>query len=322
MLLPDPAYVAAVNAEIERRLAAAFEYLVCDVLELPAASGLGANAPCAHALQSLMRDAAVAGDVAEIRRLYLDHGEVLAGPAPSAPCRVVFWTPEDLSPSERFLLQAAFRDDIGLTARLAAPAPASDLRDTIAGLRAGIAQAAPLWAQEFEALVSMIVLAETEGSGGTFGGASAFAAWGAILVNPARQRDTLQLALTLIHESSHLKLFSAYLDDEIVLNDPAEAYSSPLRREPRPVNGIYHAAFVLARMTEFATDIQASGMAGALFGPDAIAELDKSIGLSIGQFEAAHDVIRAHGRLTPKGALIMAEAADGVAARKSARATA
>ena len=141
------------------------------------------------------------------------------------------------------------------------------------------------------------------------------------MINPRSQVTDLDLVVTLIHESSHLKLFSAYLDDEIVLNDPNEVYSSPLRREARPMNGIYHAAFVLARMVSFMHNLRTTGQAGAVIGTG-LAALDSRINGAVQGFEAAYDVISSQGQLTSLGRTIIEEAAVGVAALKMVQASA
>jgi hypothetical protein len=51
----------------------------------------------------------------------------------------------------------------------------------------------------------------------------------------------------LVHEAAHQHLNYLWHQDEIILNEDSGTYSSPLRREPRPLSGIFHAAFVLAR---------------------------------------------------------------------------
>lgn len=314
MLQPDIAQVASINEEIERRLTVALDYLVGDLLEMQRLACWGA-APAVYALQSLMREAAIAGRVDEISALYQRHKAVLAAPFVAGRARVVAWTEADLSCSERTLLQAAFQDDIGLTSHLQSPAPeiVAEMRGRIRRVVEAMRRMMPVWAQEFEALVALIVLAETKA--GTFAGASAFPAWGAILVNPRSQVTDLDLVGTLIHESSHLKLFSAYLDDEIVLNDPNEVYSSPLRREARPMNGIYHAAFVLARMASFMHSLSKTGQAVTLIGTDS-ALLGAKIKSAVQGFDAAYDVISSQGQLTSLGRTIIEEAATGVAALK------
>lgn len=50
-----------------------------------------------------------------------------------------------------------------------------------------------------------------------------------------------------IHEEAHLYLFLVNREDPIVLN-PTDIYFSPIRKEKRPLMGIYHANFVLARV--------------------------------------------------------------------------
>lgn len=314
MLSPNLAQIFSINEEIERRLSVALDHLVSDVLKAPRQKYWGTT-PAAYALQSLMREAAIAGDVDKIRALYQSHKGVLVASSEARRACVVAWTEADISTSERALLQAAFQDDIGLTSHLQAPAPevVAEMRGRICRMIEAMHRIMPVWAQEFEALVALIILAETEA--GTFAGASAFPAWGAILVNPRSQVTDLDLVVTLIHESSHLKLFSAYLDDEIVLNDPNEVYSSPLRREARPMNGIYHAAFVLARMVSFMHNLSKTGQAGAVIGTD-LAVLDTRIKGAIQGFEAAYDVIATQGQLTSLGRTIIEEAAAGVAALK------
>lgn len=320
MLQPDFAQVSTINEEIERRLSVALDYIVRDVLKAQHQVCWGAT-PAVHALQSLMREAAIAGNIAQIRSLYQRHKDVLVVSSGARRACVVAWTEADLSTSERVLLQAAFQDDIGLTSHLQAPAPevVAEMRWRISRVIEAMHRIMPVWAQEFEALVALIVLAETET--GTFAGASAFPAWGAILVNPRSQVTDLDLVVTLIHESSHLKLFSAYLDDEIVLNDPNEVYSSPLRRESRPMNGIYHAAFVLARMVSFMHNLSETGQAGAVIGTD-LTVLDARIKSAAQGFEAAYGLIATQGQLTSLGRTIIEEAAAGVAAVKMVHASA
>lgn len=52
----------------------------------------------------------------------------------------------------------------------------------------------------------------------------------------------------LIHETSHLNLNVVQAVDPLVLNSPDELHQSPLRRDPRPLMGIFHAQFVLSRL--------------------------------------------------------------------------
>jgi HEXXH motif-containing protein len=315
LLRPAPQLASAINVDIRDRLNVALDHLIVDVIGEARGAEERSFGPAAHALQAAMRDAATRNDVGAIRALLAAHRPVLSLPEPLEPCRVVAWGANGPEASETVLLQAAFSDDIGLTAKLVTPGAQVVERTSrmVAALRSDLAAATPAWCVELETLVSTILLATTEESSQRFGGASAFAAWGAILVNPTANDTPRKLALTLIHESSHLKLFHAYLDDEVVLNDPNATYTSPLRRETRPMNGIFHAAFVLARMILFSTDLLQSGQTDAVLGHGETARLRDDLRRSIGLFDEAHGVIEAHGELTPKGSAILAEAAALVA---------
>ncbi|MFD1740208.1 aKG-HExxH-type peptide beta-hydroxylase [Cypionkella sinensis] len=269
--------------------------------------------PCAFALQDRFRQAAVAGDIEALRSLLQAHGTLLAAGDRMAGLQIISWGEARLDTADFALLQSAFQDDIGLTADLLPPdaQAGAALQRAIPDLLDRLGTVLPAWAQEFRAMVRWVVLAQS--SQGGFAGASAFAAWGAILVNPAVQNDALTLAMTLIHESSHLKLFSAYLDDEIVLNDPDETYASPLRIERRPMNGLYHAAFVLARMACFLDDLRQSGRAEAVLGV-AQSGLEVALQAAVSDFGEAYDVIRSHGNLTETGHAIIAAAATATQA--------
>lgn len=52
----------------------------------------------------------------------------------------------------------------------------------------------------------------------------------------------------LVHETSHLNLNVVQTLDPLVLNPSDELHPSPLRRDPRPLMGIFHAQFVLSRL--------------------------------------------------------------------------
>jgi HEXXH motif-containing protein len=54
----------------------------------------------------------------------------------------------------------------------------------------------------------------------------------------------------IVHEASHLRL---YLMTVVPLhyNSPTDLLPSPFRADPRPVSGLYHAAFVYGRLIDF-----------------------------------------------------------------------
>src|SRR5206468_121331 len=52
----------------------------------------------------------------------------------------------------------------------------------------------------------------------------------------------------IVHECAHQHLFALQLIDPVVLNDKNELFDAPIRLQKRPMDGIFHACFVLARM--------------------------------------------------------------------------
>lgn len=59
------------------------------------------------------------------------------------------------------------------------------------------------------------------------------------------------MADLIIHETSHLYLYSLAVEDPLVLNEIQETYYSEVKRRERPLIGIYHAAFVFIRVIRF-----------------------------------------------------------------------
>src|SRR5690348_973271 len=122
---------------------------------------------------------------------------------------------------------------------------AAATRDAFALMDAG----APEVSGEIRSLLAEVVFA-----GGAaddkfmFHGISSFFLWGTVLINAEGHKTALQVVQTLAHESSHMHLFAVALDEPLVHNSDEERYQSPLRVDPRPMDGIYHATYVTARM--------------------------------------------------------------------------
>ncbi|HEX2859260.1 MAG TPA: HEXXH motif-containing putative peptide modification protein [Alphaproteobacteria bacterium] len=95
-----------------------------------------------------------------------------------------------------------------------------------------------------------------------------------------------------VHETSHYYLHALMAFDPMVLNDPAERYPAPIRQDPRPMFGIYHATFVLSRMVWVFDHIALAT------GDPAFAE---ALATFREQFRNGYKVVCAHGRLSPLG---------------------
>lgn len=166
--------------------------------------------------------------------------------------------------------------------------------------------AAPELHAEFRALVSQIVL--TDGHSGLkeksgFHGGSSFLLWGALFINPGNPASPIALVETLAHEAAHTLLFGLSIDEKLVDNPDSERFSSPFRMDPRPMDGIYHATFVAARM-HYATEAFLRHPIGRAQSAAVQAALEQ--GRS--SFRDGLGTVEAHGRLSPTGRAVLAEA--------------
>ena len=153
---------------------------------------------------------------------------------------------------------------------------------------------------EFRALVRQVVLV-APGAGPqafTFGGASTFSLWGALVLNAEGFGDRVGIAVSLAHEAAHTHLFGLALGGRLTENDEAERYPSPLRRDPRPMEGVAHASYVTARMVYALKALIASGQLDA--GETGLAA-DR---LTVNETAVAQGLatVMAHARFTPLGA--------------------
>ncbi len=164
---------------------------------------------------------------------------------------------------------------------------------------------------EFMELVDQIVFA-----GGTnlanvenFLAGSSFTLWGSLFLNPAASRSALSLLETLAHEAAHSLLFGIQISGPLVLNPDDERFASPLRIDLRPMDGVYHATFVSARMHFAMQELLASGV---LTG-DEPAHAREAAARDRGHFLEGLRTVRKHGRLSPAGEAVMAGAEDYMA---------
>ncbi len=108
----------------------------------------------------------------------------------------------------------------------------------------------------FSGLWVRIIVASASSEDGQLGfeGVTSFMAWGATFMNGDMHMSERKTAHFLVHEVTHALLFGLSSDDPLVLNSPDESYPAPLRTDPRPMDGIYHATIVCARLAAFDRD--------------------------------------------------------------------
>ena len=110
--------------------------------------------------------------------------------------------------------------------------------------------AAPQAYKELKAIRPALLLAsKSETSTVGFGGYSTSLAWGTIAIS-ADKNNFAELIIQIIHELAHQILFALSADVPLAYNHPDERYSSPVRTDERPMDGLIHACFVSARLHE------------------------------------------------------------------------
>lgn len=147
--------------------------------------------------------------------------------------------------------------------------------------------------QEIESYVTRLKLFNGKG----ITASTTSSAFGAIYLNmPKNGEDKLvYFAEHIIHETSHLNLEILFAFDKIVLNKETEKFKSPLRIDPRPMLGIFHATFVLSRMVRLFQRID------KYFPKKEYAE---KIQIFRKQFNEGLEVVDKYALLTEKGLLI------------------
>lgn len=165
---------------------------------------------------------------------------------------------------------------------------------------------------EITALLSEMLFAQAPaGAAMEFDGASHYQLWGLLLLNPSHHQTPLAIAEVLAHEAGHSLLFGLTIDEPLVLNDDDELFVSPLRPDPRPMDGIYHATFVSARMAWAMESLADSGLLSPADQQHAREEAAKDRA----NFARGWETVMKHGRLSATGAQIMENACRWVRQR-------
>lgn len=217
------------------------------------------HSPNAFAVYYQLVPALLQGDLVVARRLF----EALAQERPIAsPFKMLaLGDPALADRRERYL---AYMNDDSAYSHTFLPPSAEDLaafQRQFASVRALLQQAAPEFLAELEAIISELVLVVGPKDAKVhFDGGSSYQLWGALFLNAVRHTTRIDVIDSLAHESGHSRLFSLCIEEAPVRNPDAELHPSPLRPEPRPMDGVYHATFVSARMHWTMSRLIASGL--------------------------------------------------------------
>jgi hypothetical protein len=163
-------------------------------------------------------------------------------------------------------------------------------------------QAAPELVAELKVLISELVLVVGPKDAKVhFDGGSSYQLWGALFLNAVRHTTRIDVIDSLAHESAHSRLFGLCTEEAPVRNADDELHPSPLRREQRPMDGVYHATFVSARMHWAMSRLIASGL---LTGEE-LALAIKARADDKRNFEKGYDTVAAHAQLTHTGRIAL-----------------
>lgn len=183
-------------------------------------------------------------------------------------------------------------DDDGAEVFAAAPERIEAARAPIAEALALVERCHPVEAAEIRSLVSAITLLD----GKVIGASTDVRVFGNMFMRlPPEDQDPVPLyADHLVHEAGHLYLNALMAHDPLILNDDGRTYPAPTRADPRPLFGILHATFILARLVDTFERI-------AAVQPE---PYTRNLETVRRQFAHGVATLRAHGRFTELGAAL------------------
>lgn len=159
-------------------------------------------------------------------------------------------------------LRRIFLEAEGIAAIDPDPDVIRECRERMAGAFALLDAGFPDMAAEIRGLLREIVLAAgpEDPKALTFDGVSSYMLWGSVLLNARGQTTILDTAQALAHESGHNLLFGFCADGPLIDNADEELFQSPLRTDARPMDGVVHATYVIARMHQTLSRLLAAGV--------------------------------------------------------------
>jgi HEXXH motif-containing protein len=309
---PDGARAASINLRMNRELGLSLQHIsdqagpafgshAQDVAPLIAHLIDGGNVvPGTFARYYELVEAIEGDDLDEARRLWAELAD--AGPPPS-PLAVHELGGAGLgSESARYaaLLNADAFADIGVIPP--SPEAAAAFRTRLEHAFALLDQAAPDLSAEIRAILRQIVIVAGDPQKKfQMDAASHFQLWGALFLNSDRHPDRIAVAEVLAHENAHGVLFGLCIEEPLVRNGDDQLYASPLRHDPRPMDGIFHATFVSARMHWTMATLARSDC----LSPDERERAEAAASIDAANFADGCKVVEEHADLTDLGRSVL-----------------
>lgn len=166
-------------------------------------------------------------------------------------------------------------------------------------------KAVPELAAEFNALIREIYVVKGDPTAKyQFDGGSSYMLWGGLILNVESHSDDVSLIEVLAHESAHSLLFGFAQNETLVLNDDDDLFKSPLRDDPRPMDGIYHATYVSARMHRAMACLLKSDFLSTEQRQSCMTACESDVR----NFWSGYEVVKQHALLTNTGRDVMQQA--------------
>jgi hypothetical protein len=164
--------------------------------------------------------------------------------------------------------------------------------------------------KEIKALLVRIHLATAskDPSAKRFGGVTSLLTWGASFINIEFYKTRWDAVQFLVHEITHSLLFGLSFDEPLVQNAPDESYNSPLRSDPRPMDGVFHAALVCGRLADFNRAWLDSGLAEGTDRENS----KKAVADNLRSFQDGVEVINKHGKLSEQARQLVERSCIGL----------
>ncbi len=86
--------------------------------------------------------------------------------------------------------------------------------------------------------------------------AASFNLFGLIMIYGDPEKGVAYYLEHVIHELSHILLYTVNAKDKVVLNEDDERFKAPYREDLRPMDGIYHAYFVMSNIIYYLNQIK------------------------------------------------------------------
>lgn len=309
---PDPVRAARMDLDMRLDLASSIEHLV-DAAEGAVAFDAGQMRrligqlragtrypPIAFATYFELADALIGEDPGRAEAAFRELGRL----QPSTDR----WRTTSLGEGPSAQHAARYLDlmcaDTSLDLRFLPPAPAraQPFIERLDRAFALLDRAAPALSGEIRAIVEEIVVVSGDpGRKFQVDGGSHYQLWGTMFLNCDYHPNDVAAVEVMAHESAHVFLFGCCRDEMLVENDDEDLFTSPLRPDPRPMDGIYHATFVSARMHWAMSRLLEAGVLDA----DGEAVARRARDADAVNFNAGLDVVERHGMLTRTGIELM-----------------